>query len=233
MDQRDITGELNNYLYNLERPQYQIQMFQQKMSLEQVQDLANCIKVLGNTLSFAENYCAMNGNTLKKEFNNYDYYYASKNTEKSLYFKKFAAAIHNLDGIYDYYLSRYNEEPLPKSLSKDDIIMRLKNYKSKMVNETDKSLYDDFINVFSRKSINNVHKVINNFKGDGTMDPQKIQNTFLHAKGHIDQETQQVTEQYNKDNNFVPDMVLNADKPSITQDNVEDRAYQKRHHHQC
>jgi len=230
MDQRDITGELNNYLYNLERPQYQIQMFQQKMSLEQVQDLANCIKVLGNTLSFAENYCAMNGNTLKKEFNNYDYFYASKNTEKSLYFKKFAAAIHNLDGIYDYYLSRYNEEPLPKSLSKDDIIMRLKNYKSNMENETDKSLYDDFINIFSRNSINNVHKVINNFKGDGTMDPQKIQNTFLNAKGHAEEQNQQVIEEYNKDDTYQPDIFLNAEKPSITQDNVGGSRHPDHHH---
>lgn len=221
MQQRDMIDELNNCLYNLERhPQYQMQMFKQKMSLEQVQDLANCIKVLGNTLSFAENYCAMNGNVLKTEFNNYDYFYASKNTEKNLYLKKFAAAIHNFDGIYDYYLSRYHEEPLPKSLSKDDIIARLKNYKSNMKNESDKSLYDDFINVFSRGSINNVHTVINNFKGDGTMNPQKIQNTFLNAKGHVDQQTQQVIEEYKKDDTFQPDMVLNADIPSITQDNI-------------
>ena len=89
-----------------------------------------------------------------------------------------------------------------------------------MKNESDKSLYDDFINVFSRGSINNVHTVINNFKGDGTMNPQKIQNTFLNAKGHVDQQTQQVIEEYKKDDTFQPDMVLNADIPSITQDNI-------------
>ena len=125
--EKDIIGELDNYYQNLEN-QYQMQMFKQKMSLEQIQDLANCIKILGNALSFAENYSMMKGNKSKSEFTNYDYYYASKNTEKNLYFKKFAAAISNFDGVYNYYISKYNSEPLPKSLQKYDIIKRLQNY---------------------------------------------------------------------------------------------------------
>jgi len=99
-----------------------------------------------------------------------------------------------------------------------------------MENETDKSLYDDFINIFSRNSINNVHKVINNFKGDGTMDPQKIQNTFLNAKGHAEEQNQQVIEEYNKDDTYQPDIFLNAEKPSITQDNVGGSRHPDHHH---
>ena len=89
--------------------------------MEQIQELANCIKILGNAMSYAENYSMMNGNKLNAEFKNYDYYYASQNTEKNLYFKKFAAAINNLDGVYEYYLTKYNEKSLPRSLKKSDI----------------------------------------------------------------------------------------------------------------
>lgn len=232
MRQKDIIGELNNYYSDLQS-QCQMQIYQQKMSLEQTQDLANCIKVLGNALSFAENYSTMHGNTSKSEFTNYDYYYASKNTEKSLYYKKFAAAINNFDGVYDYYISRYGQEPLPKSLSKDDIIMRLKSYKAFMKEESDKLLYDEFINLLSGKSINYVHNVVNNFKGDGTMDPHKIKDTFLNAKGHVDQQNKQVMEEYERDPNYRPDMILNANKPSITQDNVGvSNFHHKYHQHQ-
>ena len=97
--ERDIIGELNAYYNSLEN-QYQMQKQQKKMSLEQIQELANCIKVLGNALCFAENYSIMNGNKSQSEFTNYDYYYASKNTEKSLYFQKFAASINNFDNVY-------------------------------------------------------------------------------------------------------------------------------------
>lgn len=215
--QRNIIGELNDYYSEL---QTQCQLYKQRMSLEQIQDLANCIKVLGNALSFAENYSAMNGNTSRSEFTNYDYFNASKKTEKSLYFKKFAAAINNYDGIYDYYISRYGEEPLPKSLSKDDIIKRLQKYREFMKEEYDKKIYDDFVNLFSRNAINHVHKVVNNFKGTGTMDPQKIQTTFLNAKGHSEQQNQQVIEEVNKDPNFQPDLILNAPTPAIVDTNV-------------
>ena len=157
---------------------------------------------------------------ITREFTNYDYFYASKKTEKSLYYKKFAAAINNFDGVYDYYISRYGEEPLPKSLSKNDIIIRLKSYKNFMKENSDKLLYDEFINLLNRKSINYVHNVVNNFKGDGTMNPQKISHTFLNAKGHVDQQNQQVMEEYKKNPDYQPDILLNADKPSIEEDKV-------------
>lgn len=215
--QRDFVGELNNYYSDL---QVQCQMYKQKMSLEQIQDLANCIKILGNALSFAENYSAMNGNASKSEFTNYDYFHASKNTEKSLYFKKFAAAINNYDGVYDYYISRYGEEPLPKSMSKKDIIGRLETYKKFMKDDYDKKLYDDFIRLLNRSSINHVHNIVDNFKGSGTMDPHKIKNTFLNAKGHTDQQTQQVIEQAKNNPDFQPDIVIGADTPAIVGNNI-------------
>ena len=204
MNQKDIFQEIHNSVSDLEYQQAQMQQFQQKMSLEQVQELANCIKVLGNTLSFAENYSAMNGNTSKSEFTN-----------------------------YDYYVSKYKQEPLPKSLTKMDIIKRINKYKEFVKDPKDLGLYDDFIKVFSRNSINNVHNIVNSFKGDGTMDPHKIQNTFLNAKGHVDQQNQQIQEQYNNDPNFRPDMILGADKPSIVQDNVGvgNNPFQNQHHH--
>lgn len=213
---RDIVGELNNYYSDLK---VLCQMYKKKMSLEQIQDLANCIKVLGSVLSFAENYSTMNGNH-SNEFNNYDYFHASKNTEKSLYFKKFAAAINNYDGVYDYYFSRYGEEPLPKSMNKKDIIDRLETYKLFMSDDYDKKLYDDFIHLLNRSPINHVHNIVDNLKGSGTMDPQKIKNTFLNAKGHVDQQTQQVIEQTKKDTNFQPDIVMNADTPAIVDNNI-------------
>ena len=201
--QKDIIGELTSFHSSLEYQKSQMQQYQQNLSLEQVQDLANCIKILGNILSYAENYSAMYGNNAKFEFTNYDYFYASKNTEKSLNFKKFAAAINNLDSVYEYYLSRYNEEPLPKSLSKNDIIMRLKNYRDFMKDKIDIALYDDLINVFSRNSINNVKDEISKFKGDGTMDPNKIKNAFLKAQGIATQQQKEVAENYMKNPNYI------------------------------
>ena len=200
---KDIIGELTSFYSSLEYQKSQMQQYQQKLPLEQVQDLGNCIKILRNTLSYAENYSAMYGNNAKFEFTNYDYFNASKNTEKSLNFKKFAAAINNLDSVYEYYLSRYNEEPLPNSLSKNDIIMRLKNYRDFMKDKIDIALYDDLINVFSRNPINNVKDEISKFKGDGTMDPNKIKNAFLKAQGIATQQQKEVAENYMKNPNYI------------------------------
>ena len=200
---KDIIGELTSFYSSLEYQKSQMQQYQQKLPLEQVQDLGNCIKILRNTLSYAENYSAMYGNNAKFEFTNYDYFNASKNTEKSLNLKKFAAAINNLDSVYEYYLSRYNEEPLPKSLSKNDIIMRLKNYRDFMKDKIDIALYDDLINVFSRNPINNVKDEISKFKGDGTMDPNKIKNAFLKAQGIATQQQKEVAENYMKNPNYI------------------------------
>ena len=215
--ERDIIGELNNF-YNSLQNQYQIQMQKQKMSLEQIQELANCIKVLGNAMSFAENYSMMNGNKLKAEFNNYDYYYASKNTEKNLYFKKFAAAINNFDGVYEYYLSKYGEEPLPKSLKKTDIVKRLQNYSKYAKTDQERAIYQDFIHVLDRKSINNVNYMVNSFKGTGDMNPEKIKDTFLEAKGFVDEQDDEEMAEAENNKDYEPDIKMNREKPSITKD---------------
>lgn len=216
--ERDIIGELNAYYNSLEN-QYQMQKQQKKMSLEQIQELANCIKVLGNALCFAENYSIMNGNKSQSEFTNYDYYYASKNTEKSLYFQKFAASINNFDNVYDYYISKYNSEPLPKSLTKSDIILRLKKYSHYAKTQNEKAIYQDFINALDRKSINNVNKVVKNFKGPGTMNPEKIKDTFIEAKGYVDEENDEVMKEAENNPDYVPDIKLNRKKPAIQKDN--------------
>ena len=215
--ERDIIGELDNYYKSLEN-QSQMQILLKKMSLEQIQELANCIKVLGNALSFAENYSMMNGNSSKSEFTNYDYYYASKNTEKSLYFKKLEAAIKNLDGVYDYYISKYNSEPLPKSLKKSDIIQRLEKYSKYVKTNNEKEIYQDFINLLDRKPINNVNKAVKKFKGDGTMNPEKIKDTFLEAKGYVDEQDDEVMQEVNNNEDYYPDIKLNSEKPAITKD---------------
>ena len=215
--ERDIIGELNNF-YNSLQNQFQTQTHKKKMSMEQIQELANCIKILGNAMSYAENYSMMNGNKLNAEFKNYDYYYASQNTEKNLYFKKFAAAINNLDGVYEYYLAKYDEEPLPRSLKKSDIIKRLQNYANYAQSAQEKSIYQDFINVLNRKSINNVHHMVNSLKGTGTMNPEKIKDTFLEAKGYVDEQQDEEMEQAEDDNDYVPDIKMNAKTPCITKD---------------
>lgn len=215
--ERDIIGELNNY-YNSLQNQFQMQTHKKKMSMEQIQELSNCIKILGNAMSYAENYSMMNGNKLNAEFKNYDYYYASQNTEKSLYFKKFAAAINNLDGVYDYYLSKYGEEPLPKSLKKSDIIKRLYNYAKYAQTAQEKSIYQDFINVLDRKEIDNVHHMVNSLKGTGTMNPEKIRDTFLEAKGFVDEQQDEEMQKAMDDNDYEPDIKMNEPAPCITKD---------------
>ena len=117
-------------------------------SVEHTNDLKNIVKILGNAMSYAENYAIMNGyNKPKKEFKYYDYFNASENTEKGLYFKKFNASIENVGNVFEYYEKRYNNPlPFPPSLSKSQIVERLNDYK-RNVNQRDRTAYDNFINV--------------------------------------------------------------------------------------
>ena len=141
----------NNYYYNnnsLSQSQSLPRKHQRYNSVEQTNDLKNIVRILGNAMSYAENYAAMNGyNKPKKEFNYYDYYNASKNTEKNLYFKKFNASIQNVDNVFEYYTKKYNDQPFPPSLPKSQIIRRLNEYKQN-VNYNDRRAYDNFIKVF-------------------------------------------------------------------------------------
>lgn len=117
-------------------------------SVEQTNDLKNIVKILGNAMSYAESYAIMNGyNKPKKEFKYYDYFNASENTEKNLYFKKFNASIENVGNVFEYYAKRYNNPlPFPPSLPKSQIVERLNEYK-RNVNQRDRKAYDNFINV--------------------------------------------------------------------------------------
>ena len=138
----------NNYYYSNSFSQNQARKHQRYSSVEQNNDLKNIVKILGNAMSYAENYAIMNGyKKPKKEFTYYDYYNASKNTDKNLYFKKFNASIENVDSVFEYYEKRYNQLPLPPSLSKSQIVERLNDYK-KNVNQRDSKAYDNFINIF-------------------------------------------------------------------------------------
>ena len=66
-----------------------------------INDLKNIINILGNALSYAENYAMMNGyQSQTKEFSNYDYFNASEKTQQQLYKEKFIASISNLDSVY-------------------------------------------------------------------------------------------------------------------------------------
>jgi len=138
----------NNYYYNNQYSQNQLRKNQRGSSVDQNNDLKNIVKILGNAMSYAENYAIMNGyRKPKREFTYYDYYNASQNTEKNLYFKKFNASIENVDSVFEYYEKRYNQLPLPPSLPKSSIIERLNDYK-KNVSQKDRKAYDNFINVF-------------------------------------------------------------------------------------
>jgi hypothetical protein len=216
--ERNLQEEICGYYNSINHVQNQMQMQLDKQTLIQFQDLANCIRILGTALSLAENYAIMNGyNTKSKEFTHYDYYNASQNTEKNLYFKKFCAMISNLDGVYEYYISHYQTEPLPKSLKKEDIISRLESYK-KYMNPNEQRIYNDFINVLHRKPIPNVSNVINNFKGSGRMDPNKIIQTFLEAGEQARYDNEVIENKYIEDPNSVPDIIMNKNEPSIGKD---------------
>lgn len=140
----------NNYYNNFNNnySQNPPKKHQRYKSVEQKGDLKNIVKILGNAMSYAESYAIMNGyNKPKKEFKYYDYYNASENTEKNLYFKKFNASIENVGNVFEYYAKRYNSPlPFPPSLSKSQIVERLNDYK-KNVNQRDRKAYDNFINV--------------------------------------------------------------------------------------
>lgn len=117
-------------------------------NINRINDLKNIINILGNALSYAENYAIWNGYKAKsKEFSNYDYFEASEKTDPQLYREKFIASIANLDSVYGYYVNKYRELPLPPSLSKQQIIDRIKSYKQ-AVNANDREIYDNFIKVF-------------------------------------------------------------------------------------
>ena len=120
----------------------------ERRNINRINDLKNIINILGNALSYAENYAMMNGyQPQKKEFCAYDYFNASEKTQQQLYKEKFIAAISNLDNVYGYYVKNYRELPLPPSLSQNQIIDKLNSYKQ-AVNANDREIYNNFIKVF-------------------------------------------------------------------------------------
>ena len=208
--------EITNYYNSINQAQTQLQL--PKQTLIQFQELADCIKILGNTLSYAENYAMKNGFKLEKpEYTYYDYYNASKNTEKSLYLIKFSAAINNLDIVWEYYISKYESEPLPESIKKEDIISKLKNYQLYM-NEEEKEIYNDLIHVLERKPIQNVKKALKKLKGNGTMDPYKIITTFLPAGEKARQDREDSRNQYYNGEKKCLDLVVGKTEPCIGAD---------------
>ena len=138
----DIIAIVYSYKNDLEN------MKLESRNMSRLNDLKNIINILGNALSYAENYALMNGyQSQKREFSAYDYFNASKKTEQQLYKEKFIASISNLDNVYGYYVNKYRELPLPPSLPKNRIIDRLNSYKQ-AVNANDRKIYNDFIKVF-------------------------------------------------------------------------------------
>ncbi len=70
------------------------------------------------------------------------------------------------------------------------------------------------------------------------MDPQKIGRTFLNAQGHVQQQNQQVAEEFQNDPEYRPDIVIGAPQPAITNPNVGESQpqqypdnYRPKHHH--
>ena len=138
----DIIANVYSYKNDLDN------MKLESRNINRHNDLKNIISILGNALSYAENYAMMNGyQSQKKEFSEYDYFNASEKTQQQLYKEKFIASISNLDNVYGYYINKYRELPLPPSLSKEQIIDRLNSYKQ-AVNANDREIYNNFIKVF-------------------------------------------------------------------------------------
>lgn len=138
----DIIANVYSYKNDLDN------MKLESRNINRHNDLKNIISILGNALSYAENYAMMNGyQSQKKEFSAYDYFNASEKTQQQLYKEKFIASISNLDNVYGYYINKYRELPLPPSLSKEQIIDRLNSYKQ-AVNANDREIYNNFIKVF-------------------------------------------------------------------------------------
>lgn len=128
--------------------QSQLDNLKEDRDKNRINDLKNITNILGNALSFAENYAIMNGYIpQRKEFDNYNYFNAGEKTNPQLYKEKFIASISNLDSVYGYYVNKYRELPLPPSLSKRQIIEKLNTYKQ-YVNAIDRNIYNNFINVF-------------------------------------------------------------------------------------
>lgn len=131
------------YSYKIELDNMKIE----NININKFNDLKNIINILGNALSYAENYAIMNGyQSQKKNFSAFDYFNASEKTQQKLYKEKFIASISNLNNVYSYYVNNYRELPLPPSLSKKHIIDKLNSYKQ-AVNANDREIYNNFIKV--------------------------------------------------------------------------------------
>ena len=61
--------------------------------------------------------------------------------------------------------------------------------------------------------------IVKNFKGPGTMNPEKIKDTFIEAKGYVDEENDEVMKEAENNPDYEPDIKLNRKKPAIQKDN--------------
>ncbi len=85
----------------------------------------------------------------------------------------------------------------------------------KCLNPVEQETYKDFIKVFEREDIKNVKNIVKNLKGDGTMEPKKIIKTLIPAGEIARRQNQQAKIDFEKKPDNLPDINLNAKKPSI------------------
>ena len=60
--------------------------------------------------------------------------------------------------------------------------------------------------------------MVNSFKGTGDMNPEKIKDTFLEAKGFVDEQDDEEMAEAENNKDYEPDIKMNREKPSITKD---------------
>jgi len=188
-----------------------------KQLIIRIQRLKNCHDTLGMIMSYAENYARMKGYKGKMEFNKYDYFHCSQNSDEPLYRTKFIASLYNFENTFQFYVKNYGKFDFAKSLSETEIIKRINEYR-KFVPEEDKKIYNNIIKIISKKKSNVYEEELSKLVEKAKMNIEKM-DIFLVASAKVDHENEIIEKKLMENNSFKPDMVLNQNEPDWTHDN--------------
>jgi hypothetical protein len=193
-----------------------------KQLVVRVQRLKNCHDVLGMVMSHAENYARMKGYKGKMEFNKYDYFYSSKNTEESLYRTKFAAQIFNFENVYKFYVEQYGEFEFAKSCTAKDILTRIDKY-IKYIPKKDRNLYENLKKIINNQKTTIYEDELSKLIGKAKMDINKM-DIFLFASAKVDHENEIEEKKLIENIEHKPDMELDQEEPEWNNHNFDKKA---------
>ena len=200
-----------------ENGQKQLQISKQK----QVQDQAYSYGTMGNFFSAMEGYANRSALEKKKEglktinFEHYNNFECGKKKTLSELRMQIITQFEIFKVSYFVYIDDYGQYDFPESLPKEAIISLIKQWRS-YVDDNDYILYDSVLKVLDGDKtvslLEILEKEVEKNGGNGKeMNPKDLIDMTKIA-GKSQQMGKKINENFNKDPNYKPDMILNQEE---------------------